>query len=348
MRIAIVNDMLMAVEALRRIVAADGKHQIAWIARDGAEAVNSCAADRPDLILMDLIMPVMDGVEATRQIMTRTPCGILIVTATVDGNRGKVFEALGAGALDAVNTPILGNMGRPTPESSALLYKIDLLGRLIQDPEPPNKLPLRAEGQLKSHMPPDTLVAIGASAGGPAAVAEVLKSLPANFGAAVILIQHVDSQFAAGLAEWLNQQSRLPVRLAVAGEVPPPGTVLVAGTDNHLVLSDERHVGYTESPRDHVYRPSVDVFYESVVRYWRGKVVGVLLTGMGRDGALGLKALRDAGHHTIAQDQATCAVYGMPKAAATLKAAVQILPLSAIASAIVQRCPEPAANTKTP
>jgi two-component system response regulator WspF len=179
------------------------------------------------------------------------------------------------------------------------------------------------------------LVGIGASAGGPAAIATVLGTLPRDFGAAIVIVQHVDVQFAAGMADWLNRASTLPVRLAREGDVPESGKVLLAGTNDHLELGSSGRLTYTAEPRAYVYRPSADVFFESVVRYWPGAATGVLLTGMGRDGALGLKALRNAGHHTIAQDQATSAVYGMPKAAARLEAAVEILPLAGIGPAIV-------------
>lgn len=174
------------------------------------------------------------------------------------------------------------------------------------------------------------LLVIGASAGGPAALVKVLSALPADFPAAVVVIQHVDEEFAIGMAEWLSQQSPLPVRVALEGDRPEPGKVLLAATQDHLALNNAGVLGYTPNPKDYVYRPSVDVFFQSVCRFWRGEAVGVLLTGMGRDGAIGLKALRDTGWHTIAQDQATSAVYGMPKAAATLNAAVDILALEQI------------------
>ncbi|MCD6059926.1 MAG: Chemotaxis response regulator protein-glutamate methylesterase CheB [Moraxellaceae bacterium] len=182
------------------------------------------------------------------------------------------------------------------------------------------------------------LVAIGASAGGPSALAEVLGGLPAGFAAAVVVIQHVDEQFSAGLAEWLDQHCALPVRLARDGELPLPGSVLVAGTNDHLVMSAGGCLLYTPEPKEAVYRPSVDAFFESASRHWPGAVVGVLLTGMGRDGARGLRALREGGHHTIAQDEASSAVYGMPKAAALLDAAVEILPLDGIAPRLARTC----------
>ena len=235
MRIAIVNDVMLAVEAVRRVVQTAPGHQVAWVARDGAEAVARCAQDRPDLILMDLIMPKMDGVEATRRIMAATPCAIVAVTASVEGNSSRVFEAMGAGALDAVNTPVLEHPGG-REGAQALLAKIETIRRLIGDdhrkqrPAPAQKA-VRPLGQQH-----DYLVAIGASAGGPAALAEVLRQLPADFPAPVVIIQHVDIQFAQGLADWLGSHTPLKVRLAVEGDHLETGTVLLVGQDEHLAF----------------------------------------------------------------------------------------------------------------
>jgi chemotaxis response regulator CheB len=181
-----------------------------------------------------------------------------------------------------------------------------------------------------------TLVAIGASAGGPKALATMLRALPADFPAAVVIVQHVEAQFANGMADWLSQLSAMPVAVAKEGDSPEAGKVLLAGTSDHLVLKRADRLGYSCEPSDYVYRPSIDVFFESVGRLWPGDAVGVLLTGMGRDGAVGLKALRNRGYHTIAQDQQSSAVFGMPKAAATLNAAVEILPMEKIASRLVE------------
>ena len=334
MRIAIVNDMLLAVEALRRVVTSVPDYEIAWVAWDGAEAVEKCAADTPDVILMDLIMPVMDGVEATRRIMAASPCLILVVTATVGGNTAKVFEAMGYGARDAVNTPVLGGDGR-VEGGATLLAKIATLGKLL-DPKPRQE-PLR-HPSTTAHAPTRSLpplVAIGASTGGPAALAHILSGLPARFPAALVIIQHVDVQFAAGLADWLQAQTSLTVRLAREGCRLEVGTVWLADTNDHMVLTPQHTLSYVADPRDYPYRPSVDVFLKSLVKngaeHWPAKAAGVLLTGMGRDGAEGLAVLRRAGWYTIAQDQASSVVYGMPKAAAEVSAAMQILPLAAIA-----------------
>jgi chemotaxis response regulator CheB len=330
-RIGIVNDLPIAAEAMRRAVAMKPEHRVIWVAHDGAEAVELCAGQTPDLILMDLIMPGMDGVEATRRIMAATPCAILVVTASVGANARRVFEAMGHGALDAVDTPVLGprdNATGPRNGVAMLLAKIDSVGKLIADDSRPRGAVTRKGVSLTSS---NWLVAIGASAGGPAALAAVLGGLPQDFQAAIVIVQHIDEQFAHGMAAWLGERSALPVRLAREGDRPETGTVLLAGTNDHLVLKAADRLGYTPIPRDHAYRPSVDVFFQSVCRLWPGAAAGVLLTGMGHDGARGLKALRDKGHYTVAQDQASSAVYGMPKAAAALDAARDILPLEGIA-----------------
>jgi chemotaxis response regulator CheB len=163
----------------------------------------------------------------------------------------------------------------------------------------------------------------------------VLSGLPKNFPAAVVIVQHVDQRFASGLADWLSRDSAMPVRVAREGDRLAAGSVLLAGTNDHLRFISSERIGYTPEPQEQSYRPSVDVFFFSVAEHWPGEAVGVLLTGMGRDGAQGLKTLRDKGHYTIAQDQATSTVYGMPKAAASLGAAVDILPLERIAPRLV-------------
>jgi two-component system response regulator WspF len=334
MRIGLVNDLALAHEAMRRVLAPT-PHTIAWTATDGAQAVQRCAEDRPDLVLMDLIMPVMDGVEATRRIMAATPTAILIVTANMEGAPGRVFDALGAGALDVVNTPALA--GPHLAESArALLAKIDMIGRLVGVQTPPPFAPraLPARGGAAGARGGRWLFALGASAGGPAALAEVLKVFPRETPAAFVVVQHLDEHFAAGLAEWLGQQITLPVRLARDGDAPQPGLVLLPGRDDHLVLTARGTLAYTAEPVAYAYRPSVDALFESVARHWAGAAAGVLLTGMGRDGARGLKKMREAHFLTLAQDRASSAVYGMPKAAAELDAAGEILPLARIGPAL--------------
>ena len=233
-----------------------------------------------------------------------------------------------------LNTPVISASGTSN-SAAALLSKIESIGKLMGDRVDP-QLAVDSGGATSFFSRRNRLVALGASAGRPAALSSLLAGLPGNFPAAIVLIQHVDEQFVTGLAEWLGKHTALRVGLAREGEEPALGAVLIAGTSDHLVLTRSNRFAYTPEPRDYPYRPSVDVFFESVAKHWHGDVAAVLLTGMGRDGAKGLKTLRNRGHYTIAQDQATSAVYGMPKAAAALDAAVDILPLERIAPALTE------------
>jgi two-component system response regulator WspF len=335
MRIAIVNDLALARAVLRRVVESVPGYAVAWTAVDGAEAVRLAAADRPDVILMDLIMPVMDGAEATRRIMAASPCPILVVTASVGANFGKVYEALGAGGLDAVKTPTVDPSGQ-VRHGEALLERLAKLSRASgrwslpssktsQAADTPPPAPLLA-------LPP--LLAVGASTGGPEAVAQVLAALAPAPPGPVAVVQHIAPDFAAGFVGWLHGRTRLPVRLARDGDPPEVGQVYIAGSDDHLTLRPDRRFAYTPEPKAYPYRPSVDVLFESLASAWPRPGVAVLLTGMGSDGARGLAALKRRGWHTVAQDQATCVVYGMPRAAAELGAAAQVLPLPQIGPAV--------------
>jgi len=330
MRIAIANDSVTAAEALRRAVLASGEHRVAWIARNGLDAVRLCVDLPPDLVLMDLSMPQLDGVEATRRIMQRAPCAILIVTAAPQDNVNLVFRALGAGALDVTATPVLlGQSGG----DAALLAKIRTIGKLIRGNAANGAG--AAAGVAAAAGPVRRLVAIGASTGGPVALAQVLARWRPPSDTAAVVVQHIDAAFAGQLVKWLGDQAPVPVRAISGGEAPEGGVVQVAQTNDHLRLSPGGRLMYDEHPREEIFRPSIDVFFHSVAQYWEHAATGVLLTGMGRDGAAGLLAMRRAGQATIAQDQASSAVYGMPKAAAELGAAQHILSLEHIGPALL-------------
>jgi two-component system response regulator WspF len=337
MKVAIVNDSRAASEVLRRILASQPGFDVIWTAASGAEAVDLALTQRPDIMLMDLIMPGMDGAETTRQIMRQAPCVILVVTATTVGNRSLVFEAMGHGALDAVNTPTLGPSG-DMDGAAPLLQKLRTVARLVDSTPAHVKTPSPSrqtarQSQEASNLP---IVAIGASTGGPQALAQVLSALPQDFPAAVLIAQHVDDHFAPALADWLQHHSALPVRIARDKEPVAARGVWLAGSADHLVYGDKGVLRYTPHPRDTPYRPSADALFSSLAEPHRAIRVGVLLTGMGRDGAEGLLAMRNSGALTIAQDAATCVVYGMPKAAGELLAASEILPISAIGGRIVE------------
>ena len=343
MRIAIVNDTMMAVEGLKRFLLSATNHQLAWVAENGEEAVSQCAEDLPDLILMDLIMPVMNGVEACRKIMKETPCPILIVTSSVEGNSSMVFEAMGSGALDVVKTPVLGRSG-VIQGDQAILDKINTIEKLTRPAPERSKRSVVRSSTFSVSQRNQSLIVIGSSTGGPPALAKVLNDFPEGFPVSVVIIQHIDAHFAGELAEWLDTQCKMKVKVAEEGERVMPGIVYLASTNDHLVMTARGNLTYTENPMEVVYRPSVDVFFESVATHWGGKMTAVLLTGMGRDGAAGLLSLRQKNIHTIAQDEASCAVYGMPKAAAALDAAVEVLPLEEIGAVLLKQYHKVAQN----
>ena len=332
MDIGIVNDLEICIESLQQVLASAPEHRLVWVARDGQEAVDRCKELTPDLILMDLIMPVMNGVEATRKIMQSTPCPILVVTSTVSGNSAKVFEAMSAGALDAVATPVIGKMDE-TVIGEELLKKIHQIGQLTGSL---HKKPEKSRSIAKPKVQIDgiDLVVLGCSTGGPNILIEILSALPEKFPASIIIVQHMDKQFTPGLVQWIDSKINLPVNIARAGDIPEPGKVLMACTDDHLVMTSTLTLSYTEEPKDNFYHPSVDVFFSSVAQFWPGEGVAALLTGMGRDGAEGLLALHNRNWYTIAQDRDSSIVYGMPKAAAQLGAATDILPAGKIGTAI--------------
>lgn len=331
MRIAVVNDLALARAVLRRVVLAGG-HSIAWSAADGEEAVQLAAAEPPDAILMDLVMPRLDGAEATRRIMRASPCPILVVTATVPGHFDLVYRAMGAGALDAVETPSLGTDGALV-NAEKLQERIANLDRALRG-EAAEPLAHSLPSSTFVELPP--IVAIGVSTGGPAALPVVLESLPADFAAAILIAQHLDIDYIPGLVDRLAGRCRLPVVLAKAGAVPQPGTVYLAHSNDHLELNARQRLNYTPLPRNAPYRPSVDVLFSSLADRVSRPGVAVLLTGMGADGARGLLRLRNAGWHTIAQDESTSIVFGMPRAAVELKAAVEVLPLPRIGPTLVE------------
>jgi two-component system response regulator WspF len=317
-----------------------------WTASDGAEAIALARVDRPDLILMDLIMPGVDGVEATRQIMGESPCAILIVTATITGHLSRVYQAMGYGALDAIETPTLGPRGL-IAGAAMLLHKIEIIGKLVGKPadrpfarrdtavgSTPVVQPFPAQRSLAP------LVVLGASTGGPNALAEILVRLPAQFKATIIIVQHVDAAFAPGLGQWLSDQAHRRVTLAVEGHLPVAPDILLSGTDDHLIMGEDHRLHYSAEPRAMCYRPSVDVFFSSLAKNWPRPGVAALLTGMGRDGAAGLLNLRSVKWRTITQDESSSVVWGMPKAAADIGAAEEILPISRIAEAIVRLVPD--------
>jgi len=333
MRIGLASDDFEEVKRLRGLIEATAEYSLVWVAHDGAEAITKTAEDKPDLVLMKLDLPVVDGVQATRTITQRFGCPILILTPSVSGHSGRVFEAMGCGAIDVVAAPRPGPGGELTG-GQELLRKFEIISRLVGGKR--RQRPVAVSRPAAEPQPGPPLVAIGASTGGPKAIAAIISAIPADLGAAFVVVQHVDEQFVGGLIEWLDAQTDLKVAYAREGMVPEPNRALLAGGDHHLIIGADRKFHYVAEPRDYPYRPSVDTLFRSLKDNWPRQGLAILLTGMGRDGASGLLALRQSGWKTIVEDKTTCTVYGMPKAAIECGAAMEILPLSEIAKAIIR------------
>lgn len=341
MKIGIVNDVPMAVNILDKLIYEKTEHEVIWKAFDGKEAVEKCMVAAPDIILMDLIMPVMDGAEATRQIMKLCPCAILVVTASVKKNIEKVFEAMGYGALDVVKTPTLG-VDNKEDTTDELINKINTIGRLIGYQYQPQKENTSLSNSLgvrkylvSQKIPP--IVAIGASTGGPKAIAKILSEFPPNVPFATIVVQHIDQDFAPSFAKWLSQQTPIPVNVASEGERILPGNIYLSGFNQHLVIDRDGKLSYSKIPKQLPYKPSIDIFFNCLRSLNSSKFVAVLLTGMGNDGAYGLKLLREEGWHTIAQEKESCVVFGMPKVAIEQNAVIEVLSLQDISRVIMEK-----------
>lgn len=317
-------------------------------AENGKRAIELCSVLRPDVVTMDMMMPLMTGVAATEYIMAYCPTPILVVSAST--NRGEVFktyEALSAGALDVLEKP--RNVGS-REWANQFLAAVRMISRIRVITHPRGKL--RPLPDLKQPVPTPSfvarsnsnartgqrieIVAMGASTGGPAALAEILASLPANLAVPILIVIHIAEAFAPAMADWLNTQSRIPVRYARDGEPIPFGVpaVLLAPATHHLVVQD-KYLRYSTAEPRFSCKPSVDVLFESVTETFGDAAALVLLTGMGKDGAAGLLRARRAGAITIAQDEASSVVFGMPGEAVRIGAAERVLPLDEIANAVV-------------
>ena len=322
---------------------ADGL-EVVGEARDGEEALLLAEELKPDVISMDIRMPGMDGLEATRQIMNRQPTPVVIVSGLVEREVDLSFQALQAGALAVVGKPpdrrdpLYPAKHRQLVTTLSAMAKVRVVRRWEGAPgqkTAPLEMPRLKTGRLRA-LP--EIVAIGASAGGPGALSLLLRDLPASFPLPIVITQHMPEEFTVGLARWLSKSTRLQVQVAADNLVLQPGVVHLAPGNAHLTIvrRDRRLVVRLVSEQgDHRYCPSVDVLFQSVAETCGAAGVGVVLTGMGDDGAAGLLAMRQAGALTLAQDESTSIVYGMPGAAVARGGVQQVLALSNVATTLL-------------
>lgn len=333
MRIGLANSHSQTSARLRRLLAAVPGLEIAWTADDGPLALQLAASQPPDLVLLDLQITGMDSVEVVRRLQKGKPLAVLVVGVGVQRQMDKVYQTMLAGALDAAELPV--EMPDGTIEGMrTLLEKIRTAARVLGlswDSASAARGPAKPAPPLRTR-----LVLVGASTGGPEAVKAILNNLSIKERVCLILVQHIDVAFMGNLAASLKESGNNRVVLVTPGQEPEPGTILIAATGDHLVMDKAGRLHYQVEPLDEAYRPNVDVFFNSVAEHWPEPGVAVLLTGMGDDGAAGLLKLRARGWHTIAQDEQSSAVWGMPRAAVECRAVNQVLPLDQIAGAIVR------------
>jgi two-component system chemotaxis response regulator CheB len=357
--VVVVDDSAVQRRFLRGAIDAAPEFDVVGEARNGKEAVALVERLRPHAIVMDLDLPVMGGVEAIERIMATCATPILVYSAFVAGEgSANALEALSAGAVDVLAKPGPQDTKPLDEYAETLRTRLKMVSRIRVITHPRGRL--RTSGQLTGEAATLTgvgrrplaaapvieampmrdgvkLLVIGASTGGPHALLSVLSALPADLPQAVLVVQHMAEGFIAGLASWLDQLVPLPVSVGESGRRLVPGTVTLAPSGGNLLVQDDRlRVLVTPPEPGQFHVPGIDATMRSVAEALGSQAVGVLLTGMGRDGAAGLLAMRRRGALTIGQDEATCAVYGMPAAAAALDAIDRQLPIDAIGPALCE------------
>jgi len=349
-RVLVVEDSLTVRKRLVEVIDSDAELEVVGEGENGQQAIELCLALRPDVITLDMHLPILDGVSATEHIMGHFPTPILIVSSSTNrGDLFKTYDALAAGAVDVLEKPLAdavdGAWERRFLAAIKLVARIRVITHIrarlgsvgrapaprVERPMPTTPLPAARNGDGYS------VIALGASTGGPGALVEVLRGIPLGLPATMLVVLHIDEPFSSAFADWLSNQTSHPVSYARGGELllDGRGRVFMAPPGRHLAASSGK-LWLSSAPERHSCRPSVDVMFETLALDCPRDVVACLLTGMGKDGADGLLALRRAGAHTIAQDEATSVIYGMPREAALLGAAERILPLGEIGAAITR------------
>ena len=340
-KVLIVDDSRVVREVLKDALKGS-EIEVIGEAADGKQAIDLTRDLKPDLITMDVVMPVMDGLTAVEQIMAYYPTPILVFASSLNRKDVNIaFEAIQLGALDVMEKPENLSMDGMKSLQDTIIHKIRLLSnikvirhikgrrkdRIITVP-PTIEKPHIAERKIK-------VVAIGASTGGPKAVMSVFKRLPADLPTGVLLVQHIGANFTQGFVEWLDRESQIKVKVAEEGEKIKPGTVFVGPGEHHLEAEGD-HLKLTDGPMVNNCRPSVDVLFSSVAKHFGEHSLAVLLTGMGRDGADGMAAIKKQKGITIAQDESSSVIFGMPRAAIELGAANKVVPLNDIPNEIIK------------
>lgn len=345
--VLVVDDSAFMRQELKKILESDAEIKVIGIARNGKEAIEQTKALQPDVVTMDVNMPVMDGITSLQYIMMESPRPVVMVSSITHEETLVAYESLELGAVDFVGKP--GTMSKEIRQvADEIIYKVRAAAgastrNLVHAKRKRKREAARAQrraGRVSSTE--GRILVIGMSTGGPNTITDILPLLPGDLGVPVVLIQHMPGYFTGSFAERLNKICTFPIKEAARGDVITPGHGYLAPGDQHMTIvprrpgSKEYVVRLSHLPADTLHKPSVDVTMESILEYYGAGTVGVLLTGMGADGARAMKKIRDAGGHTIAESEETAVVFGMPREAIELGGAEFILPSYAIADKIVE------------
>jgi two-component system chemotaxis response regulator CheB len=310
-----------------------GGFDIVGVATDGLEAVEATGRLRPDIVLMDCHMPHATGIEATRVIMDKFPTPIVIVSSTLTRDEiDRTFDAIKCGALAFLPKPTLAAFesqpdGDSLIQTLRLMAEVKVVGRRVR-PAMPRRSPQVAKPAGIG------MIGVGGSTGAPGVIAEILSGVDAKSTVPILIVQHMARGFVEGFAQWLSNTTRFPVSVGAQGTAVQPGHAYLCPDDRHMGIDAGGRIALSDSGPEEGFRPSANFLFRSISQSFGRGAMGVLLTGMGRDGAAGLLALRRAGGLTVAQDEASCVVYGMPREAVALGAVQHVLPPAEIARVI--------------
>ncbi|KZD06195.1 chemotaxis-specific protein-glutamate methyltransferase CheB [Oceanibaculum pacificum] len=334
--VLIADDSLVCRELLTAIVEDDAVLEVIGTARNGREAVDMTHDLRPAVILMDVHMPEMDGVEATRRILRDTPTPVVMISAsTGQAELDLSFTALDCGALAALQKPVSPNDPHFDQVADDLCRLLRLMAevKVVRRRDPSaafrETLPIQAQSV-------PSVVAVASSTGGPTALLDVFADTRDNAGPAILVVQHLAKGFAEGFVSWLSERTGRDIRLATHGERIQSGQVRFAPTGVHMSVGANRTLQLSGCQPGQIHCPAGDVLLSSVARAYGSSAMGVVLTGMGADGAAGLLDIRSAGGMTVAQSEDSCVVYGMPRRAVEIKAAAKVLSPRQISQLLVR------------